>query len=90
MRKHTNHLRPFAEARIDYLWCVRARLLDRSESAWLEFVAGYFAVDDFFRSAKSETVTASASANSLRGFRPSSSNVNKGEPFNDSPPQTAD
>lgn len=72
MSKHANHLRPLAEARIDYLWCVRARLIGHSESAWLEFVAGYFAMDEFFqRSAKSQTVTARL----LRGFRPSTSNV---------------
>lgn len=36
---------PAAAARADYLWCVRAHLIDRSEDAWLAFLAGYLSIE---------------------------------------------
>jgi len=40
----------FIEACADYCWCIRAGLLDSSSEDWREFMAGYFAMEEFYKS----------------------------------------
>mgnify|MGYP003391669071 CR=1 FL=1 len=46
MPKLTHHCSTLTEARADYLWCVRARLIERSENGWGEFLAGYLSMEE--------------------------------------------
>ncbi|PYQ29921.1 MAG: hypothetical protein DMF56_09350 [Acidobacteria bacterium] len=41
--------RLFAEARAGYRWLVRSRLIVGSKEAWQEFLAGYLAMEGFYR-----------------------------------------
>ena len=53
----------FAAARADYLWCVRARLIDCSEDAWLAFLAGYLSIEA--RGSDAQTLSLASQARSL-------------------------
>jgi len=41
--------RLLAEARAGYRWLVRSRLLVGSKETWEAFLAGYLAMEDFYR-----------------------------------------
>ncbi|HEX6639608.1 MAG TPA: hypothetical protein VF215_00775 [Thermoanaerobaculia bacterium] len=47
MSQRMNRRSTLAAARADYLWCVQARLIDRSEDGWREFLAGYLSMEQF-------------------------------------------
>jgi len=46
--------RLFVGARADYRWCIRAGLLDRSIEDCRDFVAGYVAMEEFYKARESE------------------------------------
>lgn len=41
--------RLLADARADFRWFVRAGLLERSNEAWRDFLAGCVAMEDFYK-----------------------------------------
>lgn len=48
MGNATKHLNTLNQARVDFRWCARARLIDASEIGWREFLAGYVSMEEFF------------------------------------------
>lgn len=46
--EHVGSLLGLTAARADYLWCVRARLMERSDNAHREFFAGFLSMEEFY------------------------------------------